>query len=95
MQLFLFFRTNVDTPTVVRKILEGIRERKDKIASIKDTGISEELFSAIVDSLINDGYLVEISCDKKCSKCILGCYKQSGAKIYVLSGKALGLLDGD
>ena len=81
--------------SIVRKILEGIREGKDKIALIEDTNISEELFSAIIESLINDGYLVEISCDKKCSKCILGCYKQSGAKIYVLSGKALGFLDGD
>ena len=81
--------------SIVRKILEGIREGKDKIALIEDTNISEELFSAIIESLINDGYLVEISCDKKCSKCILGCYKQSGTKIYVLSGKALGLLDGD
>jgi len=81
--------------SIVRKILEGIREGKDKIALIEDTNISEELFSAIIDSLINDGYLVEISCDEKCSKCILGCYKQSGAKICVLSGKALGLLDGD
>jgi len=81
--------------SIVRKILEGIREGKDKIALIEDTNISEELFSAIIESLINDGYLVEISCDKKCSKCILGCYKQSGTKIYVLSGKALGFLDGD
>ena len=81
--------------SIVRKILEGIREGKDKIALIEDTNISEELFSAIIESLINDGYLVEISCDKKCSKCILGCYKQSGTEIYVLSGKALGFLDGD
>lgn len=33
--------------SIVRKILEGIREGKDKIALIEDTNISEELFSAM------------------------------------------------
>ena len=81
--------------SIVRKILEGIREGKDKIALIKEMGISGELFSAVIESLINDGYLIEINCDKKCSKCIFGCYKQGDTKIYVLSDKAFEFLSGD
>ncbi|HEB37469.1 MAG TPA: hypothetical protein ENI14_02265 [Thermoplasmatales archaeon] len=81
--------------SIVKRIFEGVKERKDKIALIKDIGISEEMFSAIIDSLIDDGYLVKTYCDKKCSKCILGCYRRSNAKIYVLSKKALEFLGED
>lgn len=80
---------------IVRKVLEGIKERKDKITIMEELGINDTLFSAIIHSLIREGYLVEVRCDKKCKMCPLACYKQGDAKIYVISEDGMRFLDGN
>ena len=78
---------------VVVEILRGISEGKDKSTLVKQLGINEEMFSAIVDSLIREGYLKEIRCDKNCSECIFKCYRAVDTRIYVLTGKAFDLIN--
>ena len=53
----------------------------------KKLGLSIPTLRAIIETMIDQGYLEEIKCGSGCSKCSMNCFSISKTKIYRLTEK--------
>ena len=72
-------------------ILSGIREKKTIDAIGKELDMRETTIRAIVDSLVHNGYLEEMSCGGGCSMCPASCSlpSSSGIRAYIITRKGM------
>jgi hypothetical protein len=58
----------------------------------QELGISKNMLMALLEFMVQRGYLKEVSCESKCSGCPLKCFVPTTVKMYAITQKGIAYL---